>query len=290
MTASQPDIPTIEQYRRFYAEEIAASANLDQPRLVEAFARVSRERFLGPAPWQVGGPMFLQNAFRTTSEPRDVYHNVAVALKMSQSLNNGQPGLLAGWIAALDLAEGHRVFHLGAGTGYFTAILAEVVGPSGTVVAAEVEPDLAAMASENLRAYPNVTVHCADGAAVDPGRCEAILINAGVTHPHLPWLHGLNHRARMVLPLTTRMPQGWGKGLAIRITRNQDRFAAEILSMVAIYSCTSVRDAALEPLLEKAMTSQQFMKLKSVRLDAHEQTDSCIVHGAKVCLSAAALE
>jgi hypothetical protein len=34
---------TIEDYRRFYAEEIRFVANLNSPALVEAYARVSRE-------------------------------------------------------------------------------------------------------------------------------------------------------------------------------------------------------------------------------------------------------
>ena len=34
------------------------------------------------------------------------FHNVLVALKRSQNLNNGQPSALASWIAALNLAEG----------------------------------------------------------------------------------------------------------------------------------------------------------------------------------------
>src|SRR3989442_716766 len=77
-----------------------------------------------------------------------------------------------------------RVFHLGCGVGYYTAILAEVTGASGQVVAVEVDADLAAHARENLAAYPNVAVHDGDGAALDPGACDAMLINAGVTHPH----------------------------------------------------------------------------------------------------------
>lgn len=40
---------TVNQYRRFYAEEIRAVASLTQARLVDAFARVPREKFLGPA-------------------------------------------------------------------------------------------------------------------------------------------------------------------------------------------------------------------------------------------------
>jgi protein-L-isoaspartate(D-aspartate) O-methyltransferase len=287
MTELQQERPPVEQYRRFYAEEIRAVAHLTNPRLFEAFARVPREKFLGSPPWHYGGELSLRPApYRSTHDPRDVYHNVAIALKPAQNLNNGQPGALASWIGALHLAEGDRVFHVGCGTGYFTAILAETVGPSGAVVAAEVDPDLAGQASAGLRSYPSVTVHCADGATIDPRPCDAIFINAGVTHPHVAWLTGLKEGGRLVLPLTVAMAPGLGKGLMVKVTRQGGRFAAEVLSMVAIYSSTSNRDSAVEALLTKAFESRELMKLQSIRLDAHEPAPTCLVHAPGVCVSA----
>lgn len=282
---------TVDQYRRFYAEEIRAVASLTQVRLVDAFARVPREKFLGPAPWQVAGELYMQPGNqREVNDPRDVYHNVVVALKRSQNLNNGQPSALASWISALCLAEGHRVFHVGCGTGYYTAILAEVVGPAGAVIAAEVDSELAAQATANLVLYSNVIVHSGDGATVDPGLCDAILINAGVTHPHAAWLSSLKNGGRMVLPLTVAMSPEIGKGLMVRVTRQGDRFRAEVVSMVAIYSSPSVRDPGIEPLLNKAFESRQLLKLKSVRVDAHAPAATCLVHAPAVCLSAEAVD
>src|ERR1700745_1013667 len=46
---------TLEECRRFYAEEIRYAANLSTPALIEAFARVPRENFLGPGPWKIAG-------------------------------------------------------------------------------------------------------------------------------------------------------------------------------------------------------------------------------------------
>jgi protein-L-isoaspartate(D-aspartate) O-methyltransferase len=288
MTASEPNTLTIEDYRRFYAEEIRAVANLGQPALVAAFAGVQREKFLGSPPWHIAGEILLkQSDYRATNDARDIYHNVVVALKRAQNLNNGQPSTLASWIAALDLAENDRVFHVGCGTGYYTAIMAEIVGPAGAIIAAEVDPELATRAAEGLRKYAKVTVQCGDGATIDPGPCDAILINAGVTHPHVPWLHRLKDGGRMVLPLTVATRPGLGKGFVVTITHRKDRFAAEVASMVAIYSSTSVRDSTIEPLLGKALQSFDLLKLKSVRLEAHERTDECIIHAPAFCLSAA---
>lgn len=282
---------TIEQYRQFYAEEVCAVAGIESAAMESAFARVPRERFLGPAPWRVPEENFLGTSrYRTVNRARDIYHNVLVALKSEQSLNNGQPSALAAWIAALELAPGARVYHVGCGTGYYTAIMAELVGSSGTVIAAEVEPELAAQAAENLREYDHVTVHSGDGAAIDPGPCDAMLINAGVTHPHLLWLDRLKEDGRMVLPLTAVFKASSGMGLMAKITRKRGAFPAEIVSMVGIYSSTSVRDPEIEPSLTKALTSRELLKLKSVRLDEHERADTCIVHSPRVCLSAANVE
>jgi protein-L-isoaspartate(D-aspartate) O-methyltransferase len=284
---------TLEDCRRFYADEVRLSANLRSPALIEAFARVPREKFLGPPPWQIGSPeqramslgAVASMAYTTTENPQDVYHNVLIALDAAHDINNGQPSALARWIDALDLKAGDRVYHLGCGVGYYTAIMAEVVGTRGAVVGSEVNADLAARARENLSGYPNVTVHAGDGAAFDPGACDAMLINAGVTRPHRPWLERLREGGRLVLPITVAATPTVGQGVMVKIIREQSGFSAQIVSVVGIFSCTSARDPQMEPLLMKALTSRTLFKLKSVRVDSHEPADTCILHGADVCVS-----
>ncbi|MGB7622743.1 MAG: methyltransferase domain-containing protein [Terriglobia bacterium] len=281
---------TLDDCRRFYADEIRFAANVTSPALVEAFARVPREKFLGPGPWQIVYPDLARGGttYTTVDDPRHLYHNVLIALDASRNLSNGQPGSLAHWINALDLKPGDRVFHLGCGVGYYTAIMAEAVGADGSVVAIEVDAGLASRAQDNLASYSNVTVHSGDGAALDPGPCDAMLINAGVTHPHPPWLERLREGGRMVLPITFAMgTTGLGQGVMAKITRERDIFNARILTFVAIYSCSSVRDPELEPVLGKALATGALMNLKSVRRDPHEPVDTCVVHGREVCLSSA---
>ena|SRR5271157_2553772 len=72
-----------------------------------------------------------------------------------------------------------------------------------------------------------------------------------------------------------------------RIIRKGNKFSAQVVTPLGIYSCTGMRDAQREPLLRTAMTSGSLMKMKSVRRDAHEPSDTCVVHGADVCLSSA---
>lgn len=285
---------TVDDCRRFYAEEIRFTGNVHSAAVIEAFARVPREGFLGPGPWEIASPEIralsaagMQTSYTPIDDPRHLYHNVVVVLDKAGDINNGQPSALARWIEALDLKAGDRAYHLGCGVGYYTAIIAEIVGPDGSVTAAEVNPDLAARAKQNLSSNPNVTVAAADGATFDPGICDAMLINAGMTHPSPLWLDRLREGGRLVVPLTMSTTPTLGVGVMAKIIRERNGFSAQVVTSLAIYSCTSMRDAQREPLLRAAMTSGALMKMRSVRRDAHEQSDTCVVHGADVCLSSA---
>ena len=286
---------TIEECRRFYSEEIRFTGNIQSPALAEAFARVPREKFLGPGTWEIASADVrglsalgaIQMSYTAVDDPRHLYHNVVVVLDKAADINNGQPSALARWIDALDFNAGARAYHLGCGVGYYTAIMAEVVGPYGNVVGSEVHPDLAVRAQKNLSGYPNVTVVAGDGATLDPGECDAMLINAGVTHPLPLWLDRLREGGRLVVPLTMATTPRLGIGVMVKIVRERGGFSAQIVTSLAIYSCTSARDAQREPLLKAAMSGGALMKMKSVRRDAHEQSDTCVLHGADVCLSSA---
>lgn len=288
---------TLEDCRAFYAQEIRFAATVATPGLVEAYARVPRETFLGPPPWFISSAEaralsiagLRESPYITTDDPRDLYHNVVVALDRSKDINNGQPGALATWIDALALQPGDRAFHLGCGVGYYTAIIAEVVGPSGSVVALELQADLAARAKENLASYANVTVHEGDGAAFDPGPCDAMFVNCGVTHPQTIWLERLRHRGRLVVPFTMAVNPRLGQGLMTKIVREASGYSAAMVTPTGIFSGGSLRDPALEPLMNKALTTGGLLKMKSVRRDAHEPADTCVLHAAEVCLSTAPL-
>jgi len=286
---------SIEDCREFYAQEIRFAANVTTPGLVEAFAKVPREKFLGPGPWQIGSAEgramsaagLTQLSYITVTDPRDVYHNVVISLDRAKDINNGQPGALARWIDALGLKAGDRAFHLGCGVGYYTAIMAEAVGPSGTVVGLELQPDLAARAKENLAQYSNVTVESGDGAAFDPGECDAMLVNCGVTHPQAIWLDRLSDGGRLVVPFTMAMNTTLGQGVMTKIVRKEAMYSTELVTPVAIYSGGNLRDPALEPQMLKGLTTGGLLKLKSVRRDVHEPGDTCVVHTREVCLSLA---
>lgn len=284
---------TIDECRSFYAQEVRFTANLRTPGLVQAFAKVPRERFLGPGPWQLGsaearamsaaGP--LQLSYVSVEDPRDLYHNVVVSLDREKDINNGQPSALGRWIDSLALLPGERVYHLGCGVGYYTALIAEVVGPGGKVLGLELQSELAQRAQQNLAAYAQVKVEAGDGALFDPGDCDAILINCGVTHPQAVWLDRLREGGRLVVPITVPMNATAGQGLMLKIVRSGGTYSTELVTTLAIFSGVRLRDPALEQQILNGLRSGGLLRLKSVRRDAHEPGETCVVHGQDVCLS-----
>ena len=292
--------------RRFFAEELEAVCRLRSPRLVDAFAHVAREKFLAPGPWTVmadtdfmmpgQSPMPARTRTTPDADPARVYHNVTVAIDPSRMLFNGQPGTLAIWFDALDLADGARVLHVGAGTGYYTAVMAHCVGPSGRVVAFEVDEALAANAHANLAPMPWVEVRHGDasqapepGCEAEPRVFDAIVVNAGVTHPQTWWLDALAPGGRMILPLTATMPAMGtiGKGMVLLLTNDGGELRARALSMVAIYSALGLRDDEMNARLGKALMTgpAQWAAITRVRRDTHEPAATCWLHGGASCIS-----
>lgn len=285
---------TIDDQRYFYSQELRFIANLQTPGLVESLARIPREHYLGPGPWKIASAeqraMALTVGMKVSHIPiddaRDLYHNVVVVIDEARDINNGQPSALARWIDAMDLKPGDRAVHVGCGVGYYTAIMAELTGPSGKVVASDLQDDLAGKARANLSSYRQVTVHAGDGAAIDPGDYDAMLVNAGVHRLPALWLDRLADGGRLIVPFTITATPTIGQGLMLKIVRHGDRFSAGIVTPLAICSCGALRDPESDGALRKAFTAGKLMKTASLRRDAHEPAESCLFHLADMCLSA----
>jgi protein-L-isoaspartate(D-aspartate) O-methyltransferase len=279
---------TLTDRRRFYAEEIAAISNVTNAAIVEALASVPREQFLPPGPWMIRSEADFQSPSRRTpdADPGHVYHNLAIAIDPARQLFNGAPGLLAMAIDRLCPKPGDRVLHVGAGTGYYTAVIAHCVGREGRVVAVETDPELATTARNNLRSRPWVDVQWGDGTALS-GSFDGVLINAGVTHPLEVWLEAVAPAGRMVLPLTVTMTPTIGKGLLVALARQAGGrdFDAGVVTFVAIYSAVGLRDARLEAQLAQSMKANPLPALKRLRCQPHQPAPTCWLHGSGWCLS-----
>lgn len=251
---------SVEEHRRFYAEFIVRSAGSADERLIAAFAAVPREDFLGPGPWQV----FVGSGYLPTlsSDPRLLYQDVLISLAPERRINNGQPSLHARCLAGAAPAAGESVVHIGAGSGYYSAILAQLVGVDGQVAAFEIEPDLAARAAASLQRWPQVRVHARSASAGALPAADVIYVNAGATHPPAAWLDALNVGGRLVFPLTPDE----GFGVMLRITRlSAQAFAAAAFVRVAFIPCIGARDAATSASLSAALERQSLAGVRSLR-------------------------
>src|SRR5271167_3307509 len=223
------------------------------------------------------------------ADPRHVYHDALVAIDETRRLNNGQPSLWAHLYDRLGLAPGAHVVHIGAGTGYYSAILAEIVGGNGRVTAIEIDPALAARARDNLAsAWPQATVVAADGFAFRPDRpADAIIVNAGVSHFSPAWLDSLApENGRLLVPLTNA--QRWGGFLLItRHAGGTQRYSARFVHQVGIISCVGGRDPAAEARLGEALAKAPITAVQSLRRAPEEPDASCWLSGDGWWLSTA---
>lgn len=248
---------TLQARREAYARAAVPAAGPIRQRLVEAFAAVAREDFLGPPPWLV-----LNDGPHWTSDAAQLYQDVLVSLAPDRGINNGQPSLHAQCLAACAPQPGESVVHVGAGSGYYTAILAVLVGRAGSVLAFEIEADLAERARRQLQPWPQVRV--VTGSAVDAPlpAADVIYVSAGVSDLPGGWLDALKPGGRLVLPLTPDL--GWGVMLLIK-RLDRTRWAASVLAHVAFIDCVGGRDPDAAESLAQALRTRSSDAVRSLR-------------------------
>jgi len=266
----------LEAHRRFYADLVTTSAGAAKnERLKDAFASTPRERFVGPGPWKVfAGSNYVETP---TDDAAFLYQDVVVALAPERRINNGEPSLHAISLAALNVKQGEKVLHVGAGTGYYTALLARLTGETGTVVAYEVEHDLAQNAIRNLSDLSNVTVQERSGSEAPLPACDAIYVNAGATAPLDVWLDALRLHGRLLFPLTPADGPGGmpGAGGMILVTRTgTDHSDARFVCAAMFVPCFGARDEETAQKLSAAFKRGDSNNVRTLRRNS-KPDDSC---------------
>ncbi len=89
------------------------------------------------------------------------------AVPIGHGQTNSQPTTVLNMLDLLEAVPGHHVLDLGCGSGWTTALLGHIVGPTGSVHGLEIVPELAAWGRENLAAYD---MAWADIVLANPGR------------------------------------------------------------------------------------------------------------------------
>ena len=246
--------------RRDYAARIMRLAGVADPRVEAAYAAVPREDFSGPPPWRVAG----RGLTGGEREVASLYDDVLVAIDPRRGINNGQPSLHAQCLAALAVREGETVLHIGAGAGYYTAILAHLVGARGKVIAYEIEPDIADRARGNLAPFPQVELRAHSGVADGLPQADAVYVNAAASHPVRVWLEALKPGGRLLFPLQAAGSTG-AMCLIARPAEAREAWLAKVFSQVVFIECEGAQDHEIGRKLDAAFRRGGFERVRGLR-------------------------
>jgi protein-L-isoaspartate(D-aspartate) O-methyltransferase len=272
-TAAKARETSLEEVRAFYAASMAAAGRrLYWPRgyafeirLEGAFEVVPREMFLPPGPWHVdtGSGHYIETP---SADIRYLYRDVGVAIDRRRGINNGQPSGHARFMGWLEPRPGETVVHIGAGTGYYTALLSMLVAPGGRVAAFEVDCELARWARRNLYALENVCVVAGNAAMLALPEADVIYVDAGVLAPPLHWLTALRPGGRMFVPWRPAADIG----VALFIRRTPMGFAAEA-TRTWFMPCAGASSGAMK---DRPADLSRIMTTRSLHLTAERAPDA----------------
>jgi len=222
--------------RRAFARQMLAVAGVENAAVGAAFAGVAREAFVGPPPWTTALPSVGYHVL-SGSDPVVLYQDFIVTLDRARGVNNGSPSLHARLLDALGPKPGEHIVHVGAGSGYYSALLAELVGPSGKVTAVEFDAALAERARASLSDRANVQVVVGDGARWPQEQADGIYVNFAAPRPAERWIEGLAPGGRLIFPLGVPGPlrPGLGgrhadRGVMLHIERRAAGYAAQAIT------------------------------------------------------------
>jgi protein-L-isoaspartate(D-aspartate) O-methyltransferase len=174
-----PDLTTLR--RQMVDSQLRARGISDQ-RVLDAMLRVPRHEFVPEA------------------HRAQAYEDHPLPIGDNQTIS--QPYVVAVMLESLQLTPGDTVLEIGTGSGYVTALLAEL---AAQVFSVERHPALADNARQLLAAlgYTNVRVITGDGTLGIPAVApfDAILVSAAALHVPPALLSQLREGARMIIPI-----------------------------------------------------------------------------------------
>ena len=193
----QTDDGEATRLRVALVEQLRAAGAIHDPAVEQALLRVPRHLFL------------------PQSSLTGAYENVAVATRWERGAavsSVSQPEMVAMMLEQLRIVPGMRVLEIGAGAGYNAALLAELVGPAGSVTTIELDPELASEAAAHLTVAgyspARARVIAGDGWAgwAEGAPWDRIMVTVGVWDISPAWVEQLAANGVLLAPLWLGVP------------------------------------------------------------------------------------
>jgi len=132
------------------------------------------------------------------------------AVRIGFGQTNSQPTTVSNMLHLLHVEPGQRVLDVGCGSGWTTALLGVLVGPSGEVRGVELVPELVAWGRQNLEAYPMHWVGVSQASTETLGLpayapFDRILVSAEASSVPDALVDQLTVDGVMVIPVAGRM-------------------------------------------------------------------------------------
>lgn len=183
-----------EELARVMVEEQLKKRGIKDERLLEAFYRVPRHRFV------------------PESSAAEAYGDHPLPIGEGQTIS--QPYIVALMTEALQLKGGEKVLEIGTGSGYQTAILAELAGEVFSIERISSLAERARSLLGELGYLGKVRLAVGDGCRGWPEEApfDAVIVTAGAEKVPPALLEQLAEGGRMVIPVG---PQLWGQSLEL---------------------------------------------------------------------------
>jgi len=153
--------------------------------IVEAFKKVDRKDFVLPE----------YTEYADVDEPLPIGHGQTIS----------QPYTVAFMLELLEPKEGQRILDVGSGSGWTTALLAQIIGKTGRVYGVELIPELVTFGKNNLKKYhfPHASIEQAGNIFGLPkkGPFDRILVSAASASLPQELVNQLAVGGIMVIPI-----------------------------------------------------------------------------------------
>ena len=132
----------------------------------------------------------------------DVYEDYPLGIGHGQTIS--QPTTVAMMFEMLSPRRGDKVLDIGSGSGWTTALLADIVGESGYVTGLERVEKLVEFGSHNLKKYnlKNAKIiHAKEGLGIEGEQFDRILVSAAAAEFPLELTQQLKVGGKLVIPV-----------------------------------------------------------------------------------------